>query len=454
MADVLPILDAPAFFSTRASNSFSADERPTSYRQKVLELFPNGEAPLTAITSMCDTESVDDPEFNWWTQTLPQQGGAITDQFTTPDTGGTPVTTATFAQDVTVWLQVKAVVARHFVEGKQALIRKENYPGNDLMSKVVKVIIAGDNSLLGCKLDQSAGASVIGTATHVKLVGNRNPEGGTRVAGVSYDPTKYYAFTQIFRNSLDSTRTAQRTKLRTEDVMQKLRREALMLHAIDIDQALLHGYGRETLGDNNKPERTIHGILNYIADFSDAQIALGGETFRPAFNTSSETAFDGKSWLEAGEEFIERYLEHLFMYGSTERIALCGSGVLRGINKLVKQGVNIQAPVTGVTSYGLRVTRWETPYGMVWFKTAPKMTQDPIDRYKCVFMSPENLIIRTLDDTRLNTIADSKTTDGMGESGYDGTIEEYLAELGLELHHPETFMSWDGVGKDHINFVA
>lgn len=55
-----------ATLGLRGNGDFSSDERPKNWRQWLLFLFPNGDAPLTAILSKLKSEGTDDPEFNWW----------------------------------------------------------------------------------------------------------------------------------------------------------------------------------------------------------------------------------------------------------------------------------------------------------------------------------------------------------------------------------------------------
>jgi len=49
------------FLGMRGDGDWVADQRPLNWRQQILYLYPNGMAPLTAILSMMDSESVDDP---------------------------------------------------------------------------------------------------------------------------------------------------------------------------------------------------------------------------------------------------------------------------------------------------------------------------------------------------------------------------------------------------------
>jgi len=59
---------ADGFLGMRGTGDWVANQRPLNWRQQILKLYPNGMAPLTAILSMMGGNSVDDPQFNWWTQ--------------------------------------------------------------------------------------------------------------------------------------------------------------------------------------------------------------------------------------------------------------------------------------------------------------------------------------------------------------------------------------------------
>lgn len=48
----------------RTTANFVTDQRPKNWRETILLLYPNGKAPLTALTSLMKSEKTDDPEFN------------------------------------------------------------------------------------------------------------------------------------------------------------------------------------------------------------------------------------------------------------------------------------------------------------------------------------------------------------------------------------------------------
>ena len=50
----------------RGTGDWGTDERPKNFRELIMWRNPNGSAPLFALTSRIASESVNDPEFNWW----------------------------------------------------------------------------------------------------------------------------------------------------------------------------------------------------------------------------------------------------------------------------------------------------------------------------------------------------------------------------------------------------
>jgi len=55
-----------AFLGLRGTGTFGADERPKDFRELILWEQPNGQAPLTALMARMGSESLSDPEFNWF----------------------------------------------------------------------------------------------------------------------------------------------------------------------------------------------------------------------------------------------------------------------------------------------------------------------------------------------------------------------------------------------------
>lgn len=412
------------FLGMRGTGNWAEDERPLNWRQGILYLYPNGSAPLTALLSKMAEEVTTDPQFHWWTKQLAAQGGEVTGVFTnaalsTPYAGGGVV-------GATLYAKLAAATAGEFRTGHQVLLRDSADLRVDVNAKVTAVTIAGANSYLTVRLleaDDNSPASSLVNADTVLIVGNINPEGGPIPDAIAYDPTKWFNYTQIFRNPLDITRTARKTTLRTEDSYQEAKRESLELHSIEMEKAFLFGIATENVGANGKPERTTMGLIPAIRAGAAANVS----------DFTLDPVSAGSDWLNGGEEWLDRMLEQIFRFGSMEKLAFAGSGALLGINKLAKTTGQIQLRPMD-TSYGLKVIEWVTPFGVIYIKTHPLFSYDETTRNAMVIFEPQELRYRYIDDTMF--IPDD------GEHGHnriDGTKEEWLTECGLEYHHPLKF---------------
>lgn len=429
------------FLGMRGTGSWATDQRPKSWREGILYLYPNGSAPLTAIMSMLKSEKVDDPEFYWWTKTLPAQRATITGIYT--DVLSTGYTTGGSAGD-TLYVKMSEADAYQFKPGHQVLLRDADHYDVDVNARVTAVTKNGASSYLTVKLledDDNGATTNLSNADVCLIIGNINEEGATMPSAISYDPSKLYNYTQILRTSLSITRTARKTRLRTGDAYREMKREALELHSIEMEKALIFGVKSENTGDGGYPIRTMDGIIPIIKANASANVN----------NFALNASYSGKAWMDdgGGEDWLDAYLEVLFRYGSTERLCLCGSGTLQAINRLAKAGSHLQlTPQT--KAYGIQVVEWITPFGTVYFKTHPIFSQEATLRNSGLFLDTGKLKYRYIDDTAFYGEGQAKqAAPGTNVSRKDGTDEEWLTECSLELHHPSCFMYLDGFGQDN-----
>ena len=413
--------------------------------------------PLTAILSKMGQEQVTDPEFNWWTKKFPDQAGAVTGVYTNSalsaaysssyPSGGTGAVIST-----TVYVKMAEATAKEFRVGHQVLLRDASDPYVDVNGKVTARTLNGASSYLTVKLLEADDNSyaVFAASSHnlsdcdrIMVIGNVNAEGAAMPTAITYDPTKYYNYTQIFRTPLTLTRTARKTKLRGPGAYQEAKREALELHGVEMEKAFIWGIPTETNGGgyvstSAYPERTTGGIINFVRANVPAN-----------FNSYDlNSSYSGKAWTAdgGGETWLNNMLEQLFRFGTGEKLAICGSGVLLALQELVRAGSHLDiTPMT--TSYGLAVNRWITPFGTIYLKLHPLMSQESSTRKKAIILEPKNLKFKYIDDTVFYGEGERGTAaPGTNYQRVDATNEEYLTEAGLELHHPDTFMVLDGFG--------
>lgn len=430
------------FLGMRGTGNWVADQRPMNWREQILYLYPNGSAPLTAILSMMGSESVDDPQFHWWTQEQSAVGGAVTGVFTLPDLSAA-YAGGGVAGDV-IYVRVTTVLANRIRDGHQILLRDASDYRVDVVGKVTEVVRGTLVSVLAVKLledDDNSADHDLQDCDTFKIVGNINPEGGEMPDAIALNPTKVYNLTQIFRTPLSMTRTALKTKLRTPEQRQKAKAEALEMHSWEMELAFLWGIRTENIGDNGKPERTTMGAINFIRQYAAAN--CDDYTLNPTYaGLAWATAAGGGAWLE-------NILEQIFRYGANEKLVLCGSGFLLGLNRLASVLGNIQLQV-GQKSYGMEIMDWITPFGTVKMKTHPLFSYDATTRNMGVLLEPKELTYRYIDDTTFYGESNQKThSEGYGQRRVDGINEEFLTECGLEFGLAQKCGVLNGVGLDN-----
>jgi len=440
-----------AFMGMRGNGDWATNQRPENWREAILHEFPNGDAPITALTALMPSEKTDDQKFHWWTKRLPSQSGAVTGVYiniglTTAYVYATHQATHGIAGAV-VYVKMAEALAKEFREGHQVVLRDNDRYDVDVVGKVVKVDYNGANSYVAVKLleadDNSAAASTynLSTVDRIIVVGNINPEGGAIPRAVAYDPVEYDNYCQIFRTPLEITRSARKTRLRTGDAYQEAKRECLELHSIEIEKALIFGVRTSSTGANGKPELTFDGVLSFIR--RSATVAADLTTTESSMNDYSlNTGFSGQTWLDGGEDWLDSCLEYLGTYAPTEVVGFCGARTLTGPAKLAKYTGNINMTPGPNDAYGMKFTTWVNPHITVHLKKHPLMSRESSTRYSMLLFSPKNILWRIFEDTNFLTDREAR--------GVDATVEEFLSEMGPEFHFPDQFMWLNGVGLDNI----
>ena len=412
-------------------------ERPQAWRAGILRLFPNGMAPLTALTALIPSERVNDPLYHWWTKTLTTQRATLTGKYTTAIMVGDYASGGVIGQ--IIYCKCSLADSKMFRAGHQVVFRDTDDYTVDCVGKVTSVTPNGADSQIAVKLleidDNGAGTSHdISDCTELLIVGNINPQGGVRPLAISQAPTLLQNGTQIWRNSLDLTRTREQTDFRTGAAYAEAKRDCLEQHSIEMEKTLLWGIYTVGTGDNGQPETTTEGIITTVR---------GGGT---SGDYSLDTNYSGKSWLEGGKHWLDEKIRLIFRYGTDrQRLVYCGDGALLAIQRMV-EGNGMYQLSQGANSYGIAVTVLSTVFGTLTLQTHPLFSFETTNQYSMLAFEPKNLKWRFIQDTMF--MADNTVGKG-GGTGKDGREEEFLTEAGLEMHHPETCAWLNGVGQDN-----
>lgn len=379
-----------ALLGMRGTGSFPADHRPENWREKYMQLEPNGSAPLTAILAMLQSEQTDDPEFHNFRKELPEF------RFTHSGTalaGGTTLT-ATAAGDLTY-------------------VRVGDLIRNWRTGEVSKVTAKPSSTTL--TVTRGVGNAGTGVAVNANdiwfVIGNANSEGADTPSGISWDADSTENYTQIFRTPVNMTRTAMKTNFRTGDQYVEKTRDALKQHMMLMERAFLWGKKDLITGANGQPERYTAGIISSLSTnvLDGSALATPGQL--------AETAFD---------TFLA---QNVFAYGSSQKLALCGWKVADLLQQVAKDRWAIDAVDMNMT-YGMALTRYATFAGELVVKTHPQFRMIPGAESMMLILDTKDLKYRYIDDTAL-------LKDRQG-NGVDGVTDEYLSECGLELLQEKT----------------
>lgn len=382
----------------RDTSNFVTDQRPKNWREGIMLLKPNGMTPLTALTSLMKSRKVDDPEFNWWEKEMQTRRVALGANIAADTAGTNSIFTVTSG--------AKGFKAGDLLKSEKTgeIVRVYSDPTSDT-SLVVTRGFAGTTST-------AITYNGAGVNPNFICIGSAFEEGSLAPTGVAFDPTKITNYTQIFRSTLEATRTAAKTRLRTGDAIKEAKRECLENIMNDVERALWNGVKSEgTL--NGKPVRTMDGVLSRIT-------------------TNVVTNTDGSFSMSE----LEGWLETAFNYGSSEKMGFCGNRVLTAIQQVIRK--NSQMTITpGIKEYGMAVVRLTTPYGELVLKSHPLFNQQSggTTGGSAYYGLNSSLVILDMDNLKYVTFQDDdiKYQADLQSNGLDGEKSGYLGELSLEV---------------------
>jgi len=396
----------PAFAGLRGTGNWGADERPKNFREMILYLNPNGSAPLTALLSNAKTESVNDPEFNWWEEKMNavrlQVVGAVTNTATA----------------ITVVADALRLVIGDVLMVETPIPETTAYT-NEIVVVSAQPTVDTAITVARSQAGTTAVAGGIPTLTFLTKIGNVFEEGSVKANFTQRNPTKVNNYTQIFKTALGITNTARETHARTGDPWKNDKVRRSFDHSVDLEMAFLFGKKYETTGANGRPLRYTGGLRQFI--------------------TTNVTVFTATPTEDTFLDAVYRVWDYDTGAGN-ERITLCGNGFLNSLNKLARNSSSTRINFDGtIKTYGMELQKWVFPQGTLGIKTHPLMNLHGQYTNSCFIIDPTGLIYRPLRDTKFD--------DNIQIPGQDSREGQWLTECGLEVHH-ETTMAYIG------NFVV
>lgn len=376
-----------AVLGLRGSGQFTTDFRPTNYREAFTLLEPNGDAPLNALLAMTQSVETDDPKYNHFRDELPSMvlraSGAQTNAATTLNFVST--------NDI------------NFVVNNVLLI-------NTRTNEVVRATASGaaGSPATATVVRGAAGttAAAINDQDVFAIVGFADREGEGKPTPVTFDPTVDFNYTQIFKDGVSITGTANSTFLRTGDKESEMVTKALKMHIAKIERAFFFGRRFEENGTSAQPRRTTGGLFSMIPTVIDA--ASGFATA----NTITENEFD------------RLLIEQIFAWGNKQKIMFAGPRVISNLQRIAKarwQPTSVQG------AYGVGLTSYQTFAGELMVYLHPMFRQIPGFDSAAVIIDLPYVKYRYMRGRDTDLKQDVQAPDVDGKEHY------YLTECGLEL---------------------
>lgn len=241
----------------------------------------------------------------------------------------------------------------------------------------------------------------------VQRIGTAFHEGSERPAAVANLPgVPKFNFTQIFRNTWAITRTAKMVEYNLGDKKAMLKRDTAIMHMRDIEMSMLLGV-RSSGTQNNQPHRSMDGIYRQIQ--TNIASPAGGVLTKPMLDT-----------------FIEVIFSHTIEGRPNNRIAICGRHAITLINRLIE--MNTHYVVSGREDFfGLSITRWETPHGILTLIPHELLSSLPGRRSDIIVLHPDALHAYYMYEGEEDSVSLTDT------NGVDGDIGGMISELTIAL---------------------
>ena len=342
----------------RGTGDWGTDERPKDFREKILFISPQGDAPIFALTGKAGKKTVTDPEFAWWAEM--QNLVRLTNSTALTSTDTTVTLAASSIDPTATQMSNLYGTATHLKHGDLLMVEPATDSSTYAPEFLEVDIVNSDSSFTVKRGAGGTTATAVSSTASLLLIGSAYAEGTAAPRAVSRNPTKFFNYTQIFKNTYEITGTADNTTARTGDAWGNDKKRKAFDHARSIELSMLFGQRAEvTAPENGKPKRFMGSIRTFIPAanttvFSTAvTAALFADAVAPAFN------FD--------------------MGGGDTRIGFCGNFARIEMGKVIQAATGIKMELGNVIKmWGLDFQEFVMPQGRLLLKSHPLLSQHPL----------------------------------------------------------------------------
>lgn len=376
---------------TRSTNNNSTETRRQRDVTPALSQLEPDAGPLVTMLTKLRKRGATDPKIEWFEdQLLPRfdvLGAAITDP-------------AALSMTVTNY--------KYFRKGDLVRINK---------SEIVRVTTTPTSTTVAIKRGVGeAAAATASNGAQLHILSNSNEEGAAGRSLLSTQRVPQYNYLQIIRDPWGVTNTQKGTSLFAGQDWTEEGKKQLIEHKKHIELAFLAGQRYEDTS-GSAPERTTRGIEQWI--------------------TSNVTAIDG----DLTEDLLDNFMRTCYRYGSKTKIMLGAPIVMQAINGFAKPKLRL---VEKTKSYGVTLTQYENAGRNLMLHEHNLMTNDDLNDFsglagKAFIVDIEDLVARYMNGRF------TVHNENIQDNDVDGREDEYLSEVGLELHQEKFHGELTGV---------
>ena len=302
------------------------------------------------------------------------------------------------------------------------------HSGTDGTNGITTVTVTGGGDEIVPLDTPTSGTLTFSAGNAGTVVGSAWAEGTDSPEGWEDKLYDREGYCQIFKTGMSIfSGTAMATEYRgIKNEYQRIWQDKLMEHKMDIEQAMLFGYGTtENDQSSSAPTRTSWGMVPYTSTY--------GKVYNMSYSSSGYDAF-----LDAMEDFFAPEGGN-----SGEKLVMASRKVITYLNKLgagsfMNNSVGSSQYRLDVNSvpgaFGHTVTVVNTIFGNLHFVAEP-LLRGPWEDY-CVCVDLSNVAYRPLVGNGVSR--DTFIETNVQNPGIDGRQDQIITEAGLEISLPET----------------
>lgn len=382
-----------------------AELNKRSFASTMMRLFPNGVAPIFALSSQTGRSKAVSSTHGYFTKTLTfascyiNNGAGYADSATTLtiDNGAGAAAPDIQANHVLYLARTKEVFRVLSVAGGGTSITVAARP----FGRVANAALVDNDQLI--------------------VIGSAFEEGSARPTSRGLTTTYVPNYTQIFRNAWAVTDTARAslTEMGFSNIAEN-RQDGALLHAAEIESAILFGQPKMDTSTPSAPIHATQGIIDAVEQYAPTNVytEAGGSTTYTELIDALEEAFTYSH--DMGE--------------TTMRMSFAGAAAMKCINQIARLNGTVQI-MQGQTSFGMRYMEFLFYKGTVIFKEHPILNGLPLQSGTNVVVDMPALKLAYLEG-RDTKVEEYGGTGRNNANGVDAVGGSYTTEFAVELLNP------------------